>query len=368
MRKAVLGLVAGGLTLALSAEAGACDSPYVNYAEGHYMANLVREAVYIDLARVSGATPLLPDARGMGATGPETYSYTLEVVDSLKGNSTAYFQIRAADPIDTTIPERCDPEAIRAMTIGEVDEMYDREDVAALECVWAVEFHDDHADHEMMVENGHSGWPLFHVTDDTPHDGPTWNLTGDTSSFDMCSPAVSLALGATYLVFRNADGYPIFGQGLNFQEIGLPNDVWLSAVRFFLANPSADYLDTTVHPATLIGQFDSARIVEFCIDESGENRQDINAYVVIEGGQPQAREDIGEAPLCEEPSRWLRIWHSDNAYSRGDAWLARHHIDPMPIHDGMVDLSGIPSQYRIEPMEVPLEDVISWLSDPEETE
>lgn len=361
-------LVTGAMTLAISAEAGACDAPYINHADGPYMARLVREAVYIDLARVLSATPLLADERGMGPAGPETHSYTLEVIDSLKGNSTAYFQIRAADPIDTVIPEQCDAEAIRAMTIGEVDEIYSREDFAALECVWAVEFHDDYADYQILVENGHSGWPLFHVTDDTPHDGPTWNLTGDISRFDMCSPAVSLAPGATYLVFRNTDGYPIFGQGLNLQEIGLPNDAWLSAVRYFLANPSADYLETTVHPATLIGQFDSARIVEFCVDESGEDRRDINAYAVIEGGRPQAREDSDETPPCEEPNRSLRIWHSDNAYSRGDAWLARHHIDPLPIRDGRVDLSGIPSQHRIEPIEVPLEDVISWLSEEAETE
>ena len=44
------------------------------------------------------------------------------------------------------------------------------------------------------------------------------------------------------------------------------------------------------------------------------------------------------------------------------------YISPLPIRDGMVDLSGIPSQYRIEPIEVALEDVISWLSEEAETE
>lgn len=45
-----------------------------------------------------------------------------------------------------------------------------------------------------------------------------------------------------------------------------------------------------------------------------------------------------------------------------------YEIPPfLPIRDGMVDLSGIPSQYRIEPIEVPLDDVLSWLSEPEDT-
>jgi len=42
--------------------------------------------------------------------------------------------------------------------------------------------------------------------------------------------------------------------------------------------------------------------------------------------------------------------------------LPSHEIPPfLPIRDGMVDLSGIPSQHRIEPGEVPLDEVLSWL-------
>jgi hypothetical protein len=368
MRKLAMGFAVGAANLVMSAEAGACDAPYINHADGPYMARLVREAVYIDLARVLNATPLLADARGMGPAGPETHSYTLEVIDSLKGNSTAYLQVRAADPIDTAIPEHCDADAARAMSMDEVDDLLEREAFAELECYGAVEFHDDYAAYRVLVENGHADWPLFHVTEDFPHDGPTWRMDGEVPDFDICSGAVSLEVGATYLVFRDENRDPIFGKGLNFQEISRSDDRWFEAVRFFLANPDADYLDTAIHPATLIGEFDSARIVEFCVDESGEDRRDINAYAVIEGGRPQALEDIDEVPLCEHPSRSLRIWHSDNAYLSGVAWLARHHIDPLPIRDGRVDLSGLPSQYRIEPIEVPLEDVISWLSEEAETE
>ncbi|GJL97830.1 MAG: hypothetical protein DHS20C06_16470 [Hyphobacterium sp.] len=42
--------------------------------------------------------------------------------------------------------------------------------------------------------------------------------------------------------------------------------------------------------------------------------------------------------------------------------LGNYALPPFfPIRDGMVDLSGIPSQHRIEPSEVPLEEVLSWL-------
>lgn len=347
MRTAALGLAAGALALAVSAEAGACSrSPY-NYARDPIMAEFVRDAAYIDLARVQSASPLLPDAREPDIYQFESHRYVFTVVESLHGNGPSSFSYNASDPIPVPRPPEC--------------ERLDRsEDVRGLSR--CEQYHSSRAVFQRITEEAQSGrhnWPEFFYIGPYHFNGQGGIQPLQIAEWTSCTLAESYIEGETYLVFRDENGEVMDSNGLNMQLITQEDDALVQAVEYFLANPSEDRLPA-ISPHEVISRLSAVGIFspETCSENSDYLPATFFAVDLVSQDRVRIFVESQNEIICSLGETYVGFGVYD--------WHSYFHI--VFVEGGMVDLSGIPSQYRIEPSEVPLEDVISWLSEEAETE
>ncbi|GJL97831.1 MAG: hypothetical protein DHS20C06_16480 [Hyphobacterium sp.] len=353
MIRTSLSLAVGAAALVMSADAGACSYRYVNYAEEPYMAELVRSAHTIALARVTFVDALRQTERQF-SPNVETHEYIFEVLEYLKNDSGRFFNYRASSPFPPILPADCE---------GFELEDYDPH-ASNADCL------PDHI-HQVLyaramgvAKSGRDEWERFFYAAPFHHNG-SGGISPPEQGGGDCSWAESYEINQVYLVFRDQSGAVIATNGLNMQSITRDDDAWLAAVQYFLAHPENNRL-----PARPV-QFYFQGVDVYGVLEALECENQVR-FEAVPFGDVDA--DIDEAWLT---ARFLG-WHErviencepgDRYFSAIDSEIYYFHGLPfLPIRDDMVDLSGIPSQYRIEPSEVPLADVISWLREEAETE
>ncbi|MEE2566265.1 hypothetical protein [Hyphobacterium marinum] len=312
----LIGLAAAA---ALTAEAEGCSIRYTRFSSEPVLADFVRSAASIELARVVSVEALPVEESQYGSV-TLTHRYTLQSISVLFGSPDSQFELLGAAPVEDISNYTCG-----ASLPDDGQDLEDQREIQARVC---------------LAEQGHDGWSaLRFMTNQTVPDG-----MGGISNYDPpdsvdsilvgCgNRSQSFAVGETYLVFRAEDGSVINGEGLNLRLIRAPRDQWLGAVQYFLSQPNADRL-----PA--IAAEDTIAMMERVTADSKECDR------VRDG-------------FCNRNSTaiWLRYYDAPWAESLPPFPF------PLPIRDGMVDLSGIPSQHAIEPAQAPLADVIAWLSE-----
>lgn len=330
MRKTVLGLAVGATALMMSTEAGACVIRRTQYVGEPVLANFVRNADSIVLARVTNAT-YLPVEQHIYGSVTTTYSYEFEILTVLQGDRIGTFVVNGSNPVTNLEDISC---------LGSFAGEEGIRDYGSLRI--AREF--------CIADSGHHNWaPLFFVTNTHGPDGmggyqliPGRNMPDgqggiiepdEDSRFAIgCgNRSQSFAVGETYLVFLDAAGQPRFSWGLNLRMIRQPADGWLASVQYLIANQSDDYLPP-LSPQLLLER--------------------------LELVQPQQWD-------CEYYEM------TDCASRDGLIWVRFHNtgwhdgIAPLPFHvtveDGQVDFSGIPAQFSVEPHTFPLSEVLEVL-------
>ena len=338
-----------GLTAAatLTVKAEGCSYRYRNYAEEPYMAELVRNARYIDLARITSVAPLLPDARQY-RPNVETYEYVLVVDEALKASGLSYFAYRASAPFPPREPEEC----------VDLERNWDGSNPVMRSCFTydSGQFAYDRANR--LAETGHERWRHFYAALPFSHNG-NGGISPPEQGGGDCSWAESYEVGRTYLVFRDEAGEVLDTHGLNMQPISRADDQWLLAVRYLIDNPGESWLPA-ISAYDTIRKFDDVQIIEISDCAIGSDTS---------GGLISGSDQTGAnvARLANFSHENLNCYEGQfvvliNGFSVQDVPTA------YDIRDGMVDLSGIPSQHAIEPAQVPLTDVIAWLSEAPETE
>jgi len=346
MRKTVLGLAIGALALAMSADAGACSrSPY-NFARDPIIADYVRSAAFIDLARVQSASPILPGAYEPDLYRFESYRYVFTVVETLYGNGPATFSYIASDPIPAARPPECEG----LDTLEEVRGLPRCEHHFSSQAVFE----------RITVEaqNGRRDWPeFFHISSyHTNGQGGVRPLVIQDGT--SCTVAESYIEGATYLVFRDENGSVMNSHGLNLQLISQHDDALVQAVEYFLANPTENRLPA-ISPQEVFSHMPTVGI--FSPEECSENSDYLPPMF------------YGIDQISGEEAAFFISRNNEITCQIGDIYVGFGAYDEssyfyaVAVENGMVDLSGIPSQFRIEPIEVPLEDVILRLSEEAET-
>jgi hypothetical protein len=357
MRKLAMGLAVGAAALAISAEAGACSYRYVNHAEEPYMADLVRSAHTIELARAVSVTDLLPDARRYGPN-VETHRYFFAVEETLKGPEVVYFNYNASAPFPPVEPPEC---------VGLEREWGNGSDPVMRSCYAYDSARNAYAIGLLEAAAGHENWVRFFEAAPFHHNGSGGILPPEQSGGD-CSWAESYEINQIYLVFRDQSGAVIATNGLNMQNIALDGDAWLEAVRFFISNPENDWLpaissETLFEAPVLSGIVRATQCLE---RPDGLFEAELELDDVFHGGRYPEFADMFLTMFHFAPrTRFLGTCQSGQRYL--SLTTSQHNFPLIPIlpidENGMVDLSGVPSQYRIEPSEVSLEDVILWLSE-----
>ena len=313
-----------GLTAAatLTVEAEGCRFQRLDFVHQPVMSSLVHRASTIELARVVSAQAL---ADGQAQFG-ETHAYQFETVAALYGEPSPEFTYRGAYPFQNNPAAYC--------VEGEPD------------CAMGSLFHGWwQAAHE-EADAGRANWSEFRYrtsrSDGDGMGGARGQMGSEIIIITCGDYGQSFEVGETFLVFRDAMGAPLDGHGLNFQLITRDDDQWLTAVRYFLDHPDEDWL-----PAI------SAREAMGWLYLP---RKDVCMEPIIDAS----------AIDCWLPIDQLTVAFKDFRSTTNS--LPEFPEFPLPIRDGMVDLSGIPSQFAIEPSQVPLTDVIAWLSEAPETE
>jgi len=355
----LIGLAAAA---SLTVEAGACSYRDINYASGPYMAEFVRSAHYIDLVTVRDIT-LLPDDEQRFYELPQTHQYEFEIVDSLRGNESDSFSYLAGAPYPESEPQTC---------VG-VNDAVERSRI--LPCVVHDRIEGTREAGRRIAISGRQHWVLFNAIHPSYQDGMggVFDPRGGTS----CAYAQSFERGVNYLVFRDENGDIIRSLGLNLQMITQDDDRWLQAVRYFDEHPEEDWLPAQSARDVLLRFNRVAEVrMDMCPGLDGEELADFMATIAIVERLISGPNDrfvptqyfeyaIDREPMelddCTPGSRYLFLAQR-NTIPRASRMP---FIPPLPIRNGMVDLSGIPSQHAIEPSLVPLDDVIAWLSDTE---
>ena len=303
----------------LTVEAEGCRIARLDIVHHPVMADLVRRAASIELARI-GSAEAVPDGTRGYASIWETHAYHFETIESLKGEEGAQFTHRASYPFQISPSDYC------------LDEEPDCQAGQDARRQWQAA----HAE----ADSGRFDWSEFRYRTTRPDmdgmGGIAPPMPSDRFIVGCGQNFQSFEIGQTYLVFRDADGVPLYGGGLNFQLITREDDRWLEAVQYFIENPDEDWL-----PAI------PAREAVSWLRLAHKNGC---------GGMTETGIDV----VCgNQLAVTYRAFQSPANSLPGLPEIA------LPISDGMVDLSGIPSQHAIEPSLVPLDDVIAWLSDTE---
>lgn len=359
MRKTMLGLAVGGLALVgcqdAASSAEACVRMGPGVGSGPHMANLVRGAHTIELAHVSSAIPL-SESEVQHYPSHMTHEYTFVVETTLKGPQEDRFTYRASIPFPPVEPAGC---------VGLERSWPADHGSLMMSCLQYDQGRLGYERANDLAQSGHEDWRSFFHISDYVRNGvggiPASGLPGVG-----CDWAESYEPDQSYLAFRNADGEVIFTYGLNLQPVIRSDDAWLIAVRHFLANPDANALPP-IDNRTYFRGHDTYVVFETSSCSIGENTSYQAALEVVGSSFRRNLQAGDDAQFFNVPTAHEGLSDCDV----GDQYLfvitdilPHHPLPPFfPIRDGMVDLSGIPSQYRIEPSEVPLEDVISWLSE-----
>ena len=347
MRKLAMGLAAGAMTLALAAEAGACTYRDINYTSEPLMATLVREAHTISLARVTFVNAIPREQRHY-YPNVETHEYVFEVDRHLKRDGQRFFNYRASSPFPPQMSDQClnfDPDEYDPLNRDRTcpDERMDQRLYEQVNTV---------------ANGGRENWGRFFWVAPFHHNGQGGISPPEQGGGD-CSWAESYEVGETYLVFRDADGEVVQTRGLNLQLITRDDDRWLEAVQFLIEHPEQDWLPAipAENMVRRLHQSDVLAVTQ-C---PGQTRRSLGMMT----GTSQLSEDERRIMFIDDEQSNCQFGELVLVGQAGSIYGA-HRL--FPIRDGMVDLSSLPSQYRIEPSEVPLEDVISWLSEETETE
>lgn len=335
MRQVLIIGAAIGVLLA-GGPAQACVRNYSNLADQPLMAELVRKAAYVELAQVVSATRLSDEDVHDWEYARATHAYTFETIETLKGADVEAFTLYASDPATHDRPAECanivtagiPPECDRASALNRVAES-----------------------HEERAKARHQDPRFFNWVRNQPR-----IAYGDVPEQPV-EPAgcnnrgtISLLPGATYLVFRDADGVPLH-DGLNLEPVSHGDDRWLMAVRYLLDHPERDWLE----PRPVRQHIDEADDFELyplqdCELEpvrEGENAPQFPVVDMMEA-RMRLRSSGFEYEACEDADQLLIT-----DIARDAAFFVR---------DGIVDFSTIKSQYEITgERNVPLEEVLGWL-------
>ena len=296
-------------------------------------------------------TDLLADARQY-RPNVETHRYFFSVEQNLKGPQANSFTHNASAPFPPVEPQEC-ADLERDWGNGS--------DPVMRSCYRYDNARNAYAIGRLEAAAGHENWILFFEAAPFHHNG-SGGISPPEQGGGDCSWAESYEINQVYLVFRDESGAVIATNGLNMQSITRDDDAWLAAVQYFLAHPENHRL-----PARPV-QFYFQGVDVYSVLEALECENQVRFEAVPLGGVDA---NIDEAWLtarflgwhergienCEPGDRYFSAIDSETYYFHGLPFL--------PIENGMVDLSGIPSQYRIEPSAVPLEEVIEWHSEPE---
>ncbi|MCF8879722.1 hypothetical protein L5876_07850 [Hyphobacterium sp. SN044] len=300
----LLGLAAAA---AVTAEAEGCRYPRPTYLPGNSLAEYIRQPGSVALARVARVEPLPVEERQYGIP-TRTYRYTFEMVESLSGPTISSFTFDASRPIADISAYACGAQ-------------YD--DPAQRQV----------SDRVCLSEQGHEGWEALNFRTSMPSTGGIGGFSelpeGDERMVLIrCGGEIlSFAEGEAHLVFLDEDGSVRPVNELNFRLIRSEDDDWLETVRYFLANPDEERLPP-------------------------RRAEDVAAllYPTVAGDCSDTNR-FGCAP--GQDARWFRF------DGRPDSL-----VEPFAVivSDDMVDLSGIPTQFEIEPEQVPLDDFNAWIA------
>jgi hypothetical protein len=307
------------------------------------MATLVREAYTISLARVT-YVDAIPREQRQYYPNVETHEYLFEIEQTLKGESGRFFGYRASSPFPPETSDRClnfDPDEFDPLNRDRT-------------CL------DEHIDQRLyeqvksIADGGREDWGRFFWIAPFHHNGQGGISPPEQGGGD-CSWAESYEVGETYLVFRDADGEVVRTRGLNLQLITRDDDRWLEAVRYFIENPDQEWLPA-ISAESVVRRMGSGDILTVTNCPGNAYR----SVGLLEGTDYRTSE--AQSMMISDIDRFQ--------CARGDLVLLAPTSSiyqarrAFPIRDDMVDLSSYPSQYRIEPSQVPLDEVLGWLNNP----
>lgn len=355
-------IAANALLLAVvtTSATDACRIQPGNRAYEPIMARVVAGGSGIYLATATGAR-FAPDRDEAFQHLRPIYQYRFEVDETLRGAQIDSFTEYGARPFVPELPEHC----------SSVD--FDLSDGA---CETDVNNQILRGRAHQEADSKRKNWRSFYVlsrlgqagmgTPQTYHaDEILVGCGGDPTGFE---------LGEQFLIIRHGSEEANNAFGLNFQLIKHPDDAWLQAVRYFIANPREQFLPARTLQDSVAG-FGTPSIVEFgnCGDdepypynpEFGSPRPSWNlALDAISHVEFYQRDEMAEDARshCGNGGRFL-LYVDGLELSFGRGHFAP--IPPFPIRDGIVDFSHLATQWHIdEPRQVPLTEVLSWYTSP----
>lgn len=330
-------------------DAEACRVHRDDYVYEPAMAKYVRSADNIVLARAIEAQPVNPD-------GPSRYyTYRFEVLESLKGNLEGDFYLNGKPPFD--------PVTLRACEVDEPGGYHTA-------CTIALSNEQIRQSAHRLAERGRDNWERFHYLA-----GGAWvSGMGAADHFDPdvitvgCSSMASFELNQTFLIFADGSQRQIGDLlGLNHHLIRRDEDAWLEAVRYFISNPSRDYLPARSLQATL-QEFGGPTVIEAKVCHHHMN---LIARDVLElpDRHPGEWPDIAfPYPYDEQAALTARCEFHDQFLMFGgeveELKYQAHSFSSLPlfpIRDGVVDFTALGAQWEIAgDRQVGLEEVLAW--------
>ena len=334
--------------------ADACRIARGNSAYHATMAGQVSAYPDIYLARAISVEPRATNVRPL-----RTFLYEFEVLETLRGQPLTRFQQSGAPPF----PNEASPECVTAGFAP--DNGACQTELKNL--TWR------HAAHA-SANAGRHNWDRFYTLRPNfrPGMGVAEVYDPEIIIIGCGSRQASFELGETFLILRNENGAPIDRFGLNYQLITRPDDAWLNAVRYFVANETAERL-----PARSIREslrpFGMPTLIQF--DDCANARAYSGAIVLGEPVAPvmpwllldntlrisffQRTDSIEEARShCLAGGQFIAYPETFGTPVDGVMHAA---IPLFPLRDGIVDFSHLATQWTLtEPMSVPLEDVLAW--------
>lgn len=332
-----------------ASDAEACRREFSNQAFEPIMADFVRSADSIYLARAIDVERI-PDSEDEHSTYYRqlNHRYTFDVVSVIDGEARGRFEMLAGKPFDADEFTRC----ATARPQGEVRncEYFETNESTRLGA-------------HVEAERGHLGWSQFYqISSGTSFDAPSVYF-GESALQNYCGlSGPSFELGETYLIFTD-DTMPLprteWG-GLNFALITREDDLWLSAVRYFVRHQEA----TTLPPVSLDTWVDHiiapGADIEIVTPDACEVIAHNQIDFTVTWGSGEVFDDTVRmrypdnaaeaiATHCEQGGQFAHIPRviDEDQYYRAFMmeWAG---LPPMPIRDGMVDLSVFPGVLRFE--------------------
>lgn len=353
---ALTGLAALVVAGAAASDAAACRIGPMDRAHYPIMAHYVREAPSIVLAR-----PVSAEATGRGEVR-EIYTYTFEVIEVIKGETITSFELEGLRPFLSSDLRVCETADLSDRTSGRA-------------CQVAVENERLRLSAYDVANTAREDWTRFHFMQSRMQSGMGGVDTYDVDRIvvDCGTRMPSFELDQSFLIFRDGVKQLDDPQGLNHQLITRDADAWLQAVRYFVSAPAADYL-----PAKSVGEvlesFGNPEIIEaeYCQELQGHpalaagnlysvTYEEPSYYTEIRFPVPHQERDA-YLSHCEASGRFLIY---PGAFDDDIISTPFSTLTLFPIRDGIVDYTGLASQWAInEDRFVTLDEVLSWRDDP----